>query len=77
MKYELIKDQPIKTVVGKTLYRIRALQTLEGVVEEGQLGGYIEQEFNLAQDGGAWVSDNARVSGNAQVSGNARVRDNA
>ena len=36
-----------------------------GDVKSGELGGYIEKEENLAQDGDAWVSGNAQVYGNA------------
>ena len=67
---------------GKKLFRIKALISF-GSVEAGELGGYVEKEDNLAQDGDAWVCDdawvygNARVCGNARVYGNARVCDNA
>lgn len=73
-KYELT-DEAIK-VTGRTLYRIRALIDFGGV-KAGQLGGYIEKEENLAQDGDAWVDGDARVGGNAWVGGNARVGGNA
>ena len=61
---------------GKKLFRIKALISF-GSVEASELGGYVEKEDNLAQDGDAWVCDNARVCGNARVYGNARVCDNA
>lgn len=51
---------------GKKLFRIKALISF-GSVEAGELGGYVEKEDNLAQDGDAWVCDNARVYGNAWV----------
>ena len=40
-------------------------------VAKGELGGYIEKEKNLSQEGDAWVSGDARVYGNAWVSGDA------
>jgi hypothetical protein len=87
-KYELVLDDK-KEISGITLYRIRALVAIAGVVSPGQLGGYIEREKNLSHEGNAWVSgsamvyggavvsDNAWVSGSAMVSGSAWVYGNA
>ena len=61
---------------GKKLFRIKALISF-GSVEAGELGGYVEKEDNLAQDGDAWVYGNARVCDDAWVYGNARVCDDA
>jgi hypothetical protein len=47
------------------LYRIRALKGF-GEAMVGDLGGYVESERNLAQDGSCWVSGAAQVSGRAQ-----------
>ena len=69
-KFELTTD--IKMHFGHKLFRIKALVSF-GSVAKGELGGYIEQEDNLSQDGNAWVSGDAWVFGNARVSGNARV----
>ena len=75
-KYELT-DIKIE-VFGKTLFRIRALRYIEKLeIKKGDLGGYIEKEENLSQDGNAWVYDNAWVYGNALVYGNAEVYGNA
>lgn len=73
-KYELTNETI--QIRGVTLYRVRALRDF-GHVKKGDLGGYIEKEENLSQDGNAWVSGNVKVYGNAKVSGNARVYDNA
>ena len=73
-KYELTTKT--KVVSGHTLYRIRALVAF-GSVDTGELGGWIENETNLAQYGNAWVYGNARVYGNAQVHGKAQVYGNA
>lgn len=40
-------------------------------MKAGELGGYVEKEENVSQDGNAWVYGNARVSGNAWVYGDA------
>lgn len=55
---------------GKKLFRIKALISF-GSVEAGKLGGYVEKEDNLAQDGDAWVYGDAWVCGNARVYGDA------
>ena len=73
-KYRLTEET---TKVGnRTLYRIQALRDF-GNVKEGDIGGYIESEKNLSQDGNAWVYGNARVYGDACVYGDAWVSDNA
>ena len=79
-KYELTAEFIEKW--GKKLFRIKALISF-GSVEAGELGGYVEKEDNLAQNGNAWVYgdawvyDNARVYGDAEVYGDAWVCDNA
>ena len=70
-KFELTSEF-ITNVLGAKLFRIKALIEF-GDVSAGELGGYIEKEENLAQDGNAWVCGNAKVYGNAWVYGNAKV----
>ena len=55
-KYELTAEFIEKW--GKKLFRIKALISF-GSVEAGELGGYVEKEDNLAQDGNAWVCGDA------------------
>ena len=55
-----------------TYHRIRA-KVAFGIVKVGDVGGWIEKEENLSDDGDAWVYGDAKVSGNAWVSGNAEV----
>ena len=84
-KYELT-DQTleIKKAYGDiiTLYRIQALKDFDDV-QKGDLGGYIEEEYNLSQKGDCWIYDDstvydyATVEGNARVSGNSNVYDHA
>ena len=70
-KYRLTEET---TKVGnRTLYRIQALRDF-GNVTKGDIGGYIESEKNLSQDGNAWVYGNARVYGDARVYGNADIK---
>ena len=73
-KYELTTNT--KIVLGRKLFQIRALASF-GNVKAGELGGYIESENNLTQNGNAWVRDDACVCGDAQVCGNACVCGNA
>ena len=75
MKYEITdiacEDNP-------KLFRIRALANIPAIgVKAGTLGGCVEGEHNLSQEGDCWVSANARVYGNAQVYRNSRVYGNA
>ena len=73
-KYKLT-DETIN-LNGATLYRIEALKDF-GEIKKGDKGGFIESENNLAHEGNAWVSDNARVYGDAGEIDNAQVYGNA
>ncbi len=64
MKYEITDITMI--FLGRTLHRIKALENFDGV-KAGDLGGWIEKEDNLSQEGLAWVFDDARVFGDARV----------
>ena len=74
-KFELTTEF-ITNMFEKKLFRIKALVEF-GNVKAGELGGYVEKEENVSQDGNAWVSGDAEVSGNARVYGDARVSGNA
>ena len=73
-KYELTSET--KVINGVELHRIKAIEFF-GSIEKGDLGGWIESEKNLSQDGDAWVGGDATVFGNATISGNAKVRKTA
>lgn len=72
-KYKLTKET--KVFCGITLHRIMAVSDFSGV-KAGELGGFIEKESNLSQDGSSWVYNNAKVSGDARVFGDAKVSRN-
>ena len=72
-KYELAKDYSI-TIMGRTLHRIHALKSF-GNVKKGDLGGWVESEENLSQEGECWIYDDAMIFENARVSDDASVRD--
>jgi hypothetical protein len=81
-KYEMLADQTVEHA-GVTLYRIRALGDF-GNVKAGDLGGFVQSERNLDQDGGdAWIAadsmayGNSRIYGNAQVKSKSRISDDA
>lgn len=69
-KYELTEET--MEIDGHTLHRIRALKDFSNV-KKGDLGGYIEKEKNLSQEGNCWVTDKACVYEDARVFGNAWV----
>lgn len=73
-KYELTTE--CKEFLGRKLYRIKALTSFSDV-KEGDLGGWIEKEENLSQEGNTWVCGNATVYDNATVYGYATVSGNA
>ena len=62
--YTLLKDQKLE-FNNTVLYRVQ--------YENGKLGGWIESEDNLDQDGNCQVLEDGKVYGNAKVQGNAWV----
>ena len=73
-KYELTDE--IIEYNGRTLHRIKALKDFSDVKKEN-LGGWIEKEDNLSQEGDCWIYGNAEVHGDDRISGNACVYDNS
>ena len=41
------------------LHRIRALRDVREDVRAGDLGGFVQSEENLSQEGSCWIYDNA------------------
>lgn len=74
-KYAL--TEKTKTVQGHTLHQIIALEEINPFVSKGSVGGFIENEYNLSQEGECWVYNDACVWGDAKVYSNASVRKNA
>ncbi|WP_324019123.1 hypothetical protein [Aeromonas hydrophila] len=59
--------------IESKLYRIEALIDFNDI-KKGDLGGWVESELNLSQDGLCWIYDeNSTVSDKAIVSGNAKI----
>ena len=69
MKYEILQGHSVRLVPYHiTCYRIRALRDIpQQNVKAGDLGGYVEGEHNLSQDGDAWIRDGICVFGPARI----------
>ena len=70
-KYKIRKDLSY-TFDGHKLYRIEALKNF-GDVKKGSIGGFVENDKNLSQEGNCWIFLDAKVYGNAKVFGNAII----
>jgi len=90
-KYKLTKES--KEVFGNKVYRIQAIKDFTCIngreVKKSYLGGWVQSEDNLSQDGLCWLFDeavgmenskrteNSIGSGNSQQSGNSRQSGNS
>ena len=88
LKYEILTDEPVK-FFGRTLYRIAALKDfyagfslsttdscvarLGFAVRQGDIGGFVEGQHNLSQEGSCWIGPGAAVFEKAVVTDNALV----
>ncbi len=81
-KYKLREDDTIVRE-GRTLYRIEALRNVGFDVQEGDVGGYVEKEANLSQEGSCWLYqeacayEDAHVEEKAMLYGRSTVRGKA
>lgn len=79
-KYEITTNE--LTIDGRKFFQIKSLRGFGSIVA-GKLGGYVEGEHNLSQEGTCWIDsgvilmDNARVTHDTFVSGNSFIRGNA
>ena len=73
-KYEFTGE--VKTEDFIELKRIRLLIDIPGF-QKGDLGGWIEEEYNLSHDGNCWITENAKVFRNAIIRDNAVIFDNS
>lgn len=73
-KYELTEQTKEVFLDEIVLRRIRALQDIpRHGVKAGDLGGWVQSESNLSQEGDCWVGDNAQVCERALVCEDAGV----
>ncbi len=59
-------------IKGKTLHQIRAVRDF-GNVHAGDIGGFIEKEYNLSHQGKAWITRDAKAYGDSKIYGNALI----
>lgn len=57
---------------GVTLHRIQAIKDFGDVVA-GELGGWVEAERNLSQEGNCWINMETKVYGYAEIRDNAML----
>lgn len=72
-KYELVLDKPYN-YRSHVLYPVRAVRDFNGV-HAGDIGGYVESEDNLSQDGNCWIYGKSKVYGTSVVTGDATVHN--
>lgn len=76
-KFEILKNDR-NTAFNRPVYRIRALRDIPTQrVRAGDLGGFVENERNLAQEGDAWIANSASAVDRSRVEGNALVKDHS
>jgi hypothetical protein len=74
-KYELTDDWQWSN--GKKVYRIKALRNIGNRARAGDLGGFVETEDNLSQEGDCWIGYGKKYDGGGVVNSTGRVTDNA
>lgn len=72
-KYKLIESSRA-WLYGRPIYRIQALRDFSDV-KKGDLGGFVESEGNLSQEGDCWIYDMAQAMENSRVEDDACLRD--
>lgn len=74
-KYKILQDVTMEHA-HRTICRIQALKSFNDV-KAGDLGGWVESEDNLSQEGNCWIYDEAKVYHKAIVSDNAEIHSYA
>lgn len=74
-KYEILKNTK-KYYLCRKVYRIKSLKDF-GNVKKGDIGGFVESEDNLSQEGDCWIYDNAIVCDNSIVKDYSKVYGNS
>ena len=72
-KYKLIESSR-SWMYGRPIYRIQALRDFSDV-KKGDLGGFVESEGNLSQEGDCWIYDMAQAMEKSRVEDDACLRD--
>lgn len=72
-KYELTGKTMFFGQNNRLLHRIRCVRDIDHYAKAGTLGGWVESEKNLSQEGNCWIYEDAKVMDNAVVSENAKI----
>ena len=78
-KYTICRSK-YKIIDGITVYRIKCVNSFYchgTLISKGDIGGYVENDYNLSQHGCCWIFDDAVVRGNARLTNSATVHNNA
>lgn len=77
MKYEMLEVCDVLDLHGECFDNVRQIRALKDIpchnVKVGDLGGYIENETNLSQEGDCWIDAGCVVSGPIKVLGSSYV----
>ena len=76
-KSQKYKITEIVHPVYPKLYRIQALRDVNETVKEGDLGGYVQRDWNLSQSGTSWIYEDAICEDLARVQEDASLRHHA
>jgi len=72
-KYELT-GYYLEISATSKLFRIKALRDFSDV-KKGQLGGFVQNEYNLSHEGDCWIYSDASACDSSKVQDNAKLRD--
>lgn len=77
-KYKILKNKGRRKIAlsNKYKYRIQALKDFSDV-KAGDIGGFVENENNLSQDGDCWIYNDALCGDDARIFNNAKIYDNS
>ena len=76
-KYEILMDEE-NTIEWNdhVLHRIRALRDF-GDVKKGDLGGYVENDYNLSHEGNCWIYNNGKAMDNSRLYDDSAMYNNS
>lgn len=75
-KYKILYDQKEEIYDNIFAYRIQALKDFDDV-KSGDIGGFVQSEKNLSQEGNCWIYDNASAINDSIILDNAKIKDKA
>lgn len=73
-KLQKYKITDIVHPADSKLHRVQALRDINEEVKEGDLGGYVQMEWNLSQSGTSWIYEDAICEEDARVQNDASLR---